>query len=70
MKRNSIPKPALIYLLIGLALTTLVPISNRFFPLPDVMSGFMTGLGLTFEIVALVLIQRSKRGQKCEALRK
>lgn len=68
MKRNTIPKSALALLVIGLLMTTLTSIINRYFPLPDFSKGFLNGLGLTIEIIALVKIQRSKKNIKCAAL--
>lgn len=67
MTRISIPKSALAYLVIGLLLTTLMPILDRYFPIPDLLRGFITGLGLTLEVIALVKIQRSKKGRSCAA---
>lgn len=64
MKRNTIPKSALPYLIIGLLFTSLTPIINRYYPMPDVLKGFITGLGLTLEVIAIIKIQRSKTG-KC-----
>jgi hypothetical protein len=60
MKHNPIPKPALFLLIAGLLLTTTMPIIGRHFLMPDFVKGFMTGLGLTLELIALVKIQRSK----------
>jgi hypothetical protein len=37
-----------------------MPIIGRHFLMPDFVKGFMTGLGLTLELIALVKIQRSK----------
>lgn len=64
MKLNAIPKPALLLLLAGLLMTTLTPSIARHMPIPDFVKGFMTGLGLTLEFIALVKIQRSNN-QKC-----
>jgi len=61
MKRNPIPKSALIMLIAGLLMTTMMPVVGRHFPMPDFVKGFMTGLGLTIEFIALVKIQRNKR---------
>jgi hypothetical protein len=60
MKLNPIPKPALFLLIAGLLLTTTMPIIGRHFLMPDFVKGFMTGLGLTLELIALVKIQRGK----------
>lgn len=67
MKRNTIPNPALAYLIIGLLLTTLTPIISRHLLLPDSIKGFIIGLGLMFEVIALVKIRRSNKDRKCRA---
>ncbi|CAM3853981.1 hypothetical protein MUGA111182_13245 [Mucilaginibacter galii] len=64
MKLNTIPKPALILLIAGLLMTTTMPIISKHFLMPDFVKGFMTGLGLTLELMALVKIQRN-RSRKC-----
>lgn len=58
MKRNPIPKPALMYLATGLLMVTLMPILARHFAIPDFVRGFITGTGLALEIVALVKMQK------------
>jgi len=63
MKRNTIPKPALILLIVGLLMTTTMPVIGRHFLMPDFVKGFLTGLGLTLEFIALVKIQRSKKNE-------
>jgi hypothetical protein len=65
MKRNIIPKSALTYLIVGLLINTLPLIISRYFPLPDLLRGLITGLGLALELVALVKIQRSRKGRNC-----
>lgn len=69
MKYISIPKSALVFLVAGLLLTTLPPILSRYFSIPDLFRGFITGVGLTFEVIALAKIQRSKKGRSCAALK-
>ncbi|GAA4092491.1 hypothetical protein [Mucilaginibacter panaciglaebae] len=64
MKRNAMPKPVLFLLISGLLLTSLMPIVSRYFPLPDFLKGFLGGIGIALEFVALVKLQRSK---KCAA---
>ncbi|QJD97008.1 hypothetical protein HH214_14590 [Mucilaginibacter robiniae] len=64
MKRRSIPNSALACLIIGLLLTTFNPIINRYYPAPDMVKGFMTGLGLSLEVIALAKIQQSKKQQQ------
>jgi len=58
------PKPARILLIAGILLTTLTPIVGRHMPMPDFVKGFITGLGITFEFIAIVKIQRNKN-RKC-----
>lgn len=60
MKRNPIPKPAFALMAIGLLLVSLMPIVARHFAIPDFARGFVTGLGLTLEVIALVKMQRSR----------
>jgi hypothetical protein len=64
MKPNNTPKSAVTLLVIGLLMTSFTSIINRYFPLPDFLRGFITGLGLTFEVIALVKIDRSKKNLK------
>ena len=66
MKRNAIPKPALACLIIGLMITSVTPIISNHFQMPDILRGFLTGLGLTLEVIALVKIQRSRKCSKAE----
>jgi len=61
MKLNPIPKSALLLLIAGLLMTTMVPFVGRHFSMPDFAKGFVTGLGLTLEFIALVKIQRNKK---------
>jgi len=63
MKRNTMPKQAVILLITGLLMTTLMPAIGRYITMPDFVKGFMTGLGLTLEFIALVKIQRSKNNK-------
>jgi len=65
MKNFNISKPVLILLVTGLLLTTLMPIVNRYFPMPDVVKGFLMGLGLTIEVIALIKIDRNKKKSIC-----
>lgn len=59
MKR--IQKPALFFLVIGLLLTSLTPIMDRYIPIPGMIKGFITGLGLAFEIIALVKLDQNRK---------
>ncbi len=65
MKLNTIPKSALVLLIIGLLMTIITPVINRYFPLPDFLKGFLNGLGLAIEFTALVKMQRSKKNIRC-----
>lgn len=65
MKRNSITKTALVYLITGLLLVVLVPITGRYFQLSDATQGFLTGSGLMLEFIALLMIDRGKKQNGC-----
>ena len=65
MKNFNISKPVLILLVTGLLLTTLMPIVNRYFPMPDVVKGFLMGLGLTIEVIALIKMDKIKKKSTC-----
>ena len=65
MKRNTIPKSALALLIIGLLITTLTPVINSSFPMPDYVKGFLVGLGLMLEVIALIKIQQNRKNIKC-----
>jgi hypothetical protein len=53
-------KPALLLLISGLILTSLTPIVARYYPLPDNLKEFITGIGLMLEVLALVKIEKFK----------
>lgn len=61
MKRNPIQRRALMLLASGLLITSLPPIICQHFSAPDSLRGFLTGLGLALEVIALVKIQRNRR---------
>lgn len=63
MKRTKISQTALVFLIAGLLLTTLPLLLSRYFTIPDMFKGFLTGLGVTLEFIALLKIQRSKKHQ-------
>ena len=65
MKRNTIPKPALVIFIIGLLISILTPVTGRFFLLPDFVKGVIMSLGLTLEIIALIIFQRNKKSASC-----
>jgi hypothetical protein len=61
MKRNTIPKTALAYLIVGLLFSTVPFMISRYTAMPDSLHGFLIGLGLSLEVIALVKIQRSRK---------
>jgi hypothetical protein len=67
MKRNSFPKSAMVYLVLGLMFTSLTPIISRYYPMPDLFKGFITGLGLMIEVVGIIKLQRNKKDRICLA---
>ncbi|NTD99907.1 hypothetical protein G6M24_22460 [Agrobacterium tumefaciens] len=67
MKRSTIPKSAMVYLIIGLMFTSLTPIISRYYPIPDLYKGFITGLGLMIEVIGIIKLQRYKRDRICVA---
>ncbi|MGY3053826.1 hypothetical protein ACVWYG_002027 [Pedobacter sp. UYEF25] len=67
MKRHTIPKSAKAYLIIGLMFTSLTPIFSRYYPIPDLFKGFITGLGLALEVIAIIKLQRIRKDGICKA---
>jgi hypothetical protein len=65
MKSINISKTVLFLLVIGLLLTSLTSIVNHYFPMPDVVKGFLMGLGLMIEVIALVRMQKNKKTSSC-----
>lgn len=63
MSRNT-----LILFVSGLLLLSLTPIAARHYPLPDYLRGFLSGLGLTLEFLAVVSMQRARTGGSCSSL--
>ncbi|HEX8609306.1 MAG TPA: hypothetical protein VF679_11755 [Pedobacter sp.] len=61
MKSLNIFETVLILLFTGLLLTSLTSIVNRYFPMPDVVHGFLMRLGLTIEVIALIKMERNKK---------
>lgn len=62
MKNKKLPKPALYLLIAGLLLCTSGPMLARRYHWPDALTGFMTGLGITLEVGALVKSKDTCRG--------
>jgi len=67
MKKNSIPKSALAYLIVGLFMNSLTPIISRYYPISDFLKWFIMGFGLMLEMIAIVKIQRAKKEMSCTA---
>jgi hypothetical protein len=65
MKSNNISNAALTYLILGLLLVTLTPIMGRYISIPDFLKGFLNGLGLTLEFIAVVKIQKGQKVNSC-----
>jgi hypothetical protein len=65
MNRLNSSTTVVILLVTGLFLTALVPIINRYFPMPDVLKGFLMGLGLCIEVIALIKIDKNKKRRSC-----
>lgn len=63
MKRRRIPEIPLFYLVTGLFLVALAPVLSRHCGMPDMLRGFLTGLGMMLEIIAIIKIQRSRRSR-------
>jgi hypothetical protein len=61
MKRNAISKSAMPFLVIGLLLTSLTPIISRHFHWPDLVKGFLAGLALALEMIAIIKMSRSNK---------
>jgi uncharacterized membrane protein len=65
MKSNNISNAALTYLILGLLLVTLTPIMGRYISIPDFLKGFLNGLGLTLEFIAIVKIRDRQKANSC-----
>ncbi|MXV51943.1 hypothetical protein GS399_13250 [Pedobacter sp. HMF7647] len=65
MKRNNLSKRSVILLIIGLLMTSLTSVVGRYLLMPDFLKGFLNGLGLMLEVIALVGIRRSRRETGC-----
>lgn len=65
MKKTSVSKAVLMLLVSGLLLTSVVPIVNRYYPMPDALNGFFMGIGLAIEVLALIKMERNKRNITC-----
>ncbi|MHA4895627.1 hypothetical protein ACXZ1K_12810 [Pedobacter sp. PWIIR3] len=65
MKRKNMSKSALTLLVTGLMMVTIVPAVGRYVLISDPLKGFLTGLGLAFEFISLVKIQRDQKNANC-----
>ena len=54
-------RPAIALLVVGLMLATLTPLLSGKFGWPDGARGFVTGLGVGIELIALIALLRLKR---------
>jgi len=67
MKRTRFTTTALVFLIIGLLLSSGVPILNRYFPISDSMKGLLTGLGLGIEMIGIIKLDRGRKNLACKA---
>lgn len=65
MKRNQITKPILALFITGLLLTSLMPIVSRYFHMPDAVKGFLMGMGLMLEVIAIIKMTRNRKKINC-----
>lgn len=65
MKHQPFTKSTLILLVTGLLLTTGVPLTSRYFPMPDAVKGALSGMGLAVEMVALFRASRNRGDMDC-----
>lgn len=69
MKHNTIPKQAIVLLITGLLIVSFNLILGKYMGVPDFIKGFLSGLGIALETIALIKIQRSrKENQQCSVL--
>jgi len=67
MKRRTITTSALVFLIIGLLLTSGVPILGRYFPITDTVKGLLTGFGLAIEMIGIIKLDRGRKNLACKA---
>ncbi|PJJ84448.1 hypothetical protein [Mucilaginibacter auburnensis] len=70
MKNLKEQKTTVIILVIGLLIVSLTPIVNRYFHLADAFTGFLTGIGLMIECIALIKMQQIKKQNACGILKR
>ncbi|HEY0895863.1 MAG TPA: hypothetical protein VGE15_04875 [Sphingobacteriaceae bacterium] len=68
MKPRRMSRSTLTLFISGLLLVSLTPIIARHYHVPDYVSGFLSGLGLTLEFLAVVNMQRSRTGGSCTSI--
>ena len=61
MKTEKMTQPEMLLIAIGLLLSTSSTLVNDWVHLPDFFRGFLVGVGLAFEVFALILIAKRKR---------
>lgn len=62
--KNKLPRQPYVLLALGLLLVTSGNFLSRKFGLPDFAVGFLLGMGIVMELVALCLIVRYRNGLK------
>ncbi|WDF54866.1 hypothetical protein [Mucilaginibacter sp. KACC 22063] len=65
MKQNKPSKPVMALLIIGVLMVTTTPIISKHFFMPDSVRGFIYGLGLALEVIAIIKFQQSKKTGIC-----
>ena len=67
MKPRKMSRTTLILFVSGLLLVSLTPVISRHYPIPDSLSGFLSGAGLMLAFLAVVRMQRARTGS-CSSL--
>ncbi|TDO20848.1 hypothetical protein [Pedobacter duraquae] len=65
MKKTNVSKAVLMLLVSGLLLTSVVPVVNRYYPMPDALNGFFMGMGLAIEVLALIKMDKNRKKMTC-----
>ncbi|CAM4052776.1 hypothetical protein SAMN06265348_10243 [Pedobacter westerhofensis] len=60
MKRQKLSAGTLVYLLSGLLLVVVTPPLGKHLAMPDMLKGFLTGLGMMLEVIAIIKMQKSR----------
>ncbi len=61
MKAQNVSKPFIALLVTGLMMTTVSPLVARHFHWSDAMHGFVVGMGIGLELLAIVFLMRNKK---------